>query len=216
MLATFALLGTLLTAPVQDKDKVNFAHNFTKGQTVAYELNFKGKTDGGDMEVNAAFTISFGDKVVKGTDVTVSPKSMKMTRDGQDAGGGGTGDVKFVLDEHGMPDSVSMEGDSGMLVIPLVLSYLPNKELAVGDTFDINYDKNSTSFKGTGKYEGMEKVNDKSLPKISVKAKLNPGGGGEGDLDYVFFFDKDSGHIALLKGKAAVDNQEFNFVLTKK
>ena len=216
MLATFAILGTLLTTPIQDKDKVNFAHNFTKGQTVAYVLNFKGKGDGGDMEVNADFTILFGDKADKGTSVTVSPKSMKMTHDGQDAGGSGSGDMKFILDEHGMPDSVSMQGDSGMLVIPLVLSYLPNKELAIGDTFDINYDKDQTTFKGTGKFEGTEKINDKTLPKISIKAKLNPGGGGEGDLDYVIYFDKDSGHIALLKGKAAVDNQEFNFVLTKK
>lgn len=216
MLGTFALLGTLLTIPAQDKDKVNFAHNFTKDQTVAYELNFKGGGGGSDREMNVAFTILFGEKEAKGTSVTVSPKSVKMTQDGETRDQSGVGDMKFILDEHGMPDSISMNGDSVMLVIPLVLSYLPNKELAVGDTFDINYDQSGTTFKGTGKYDGIDKANDKSLPKLTIKAALNPGGEGEGQLEYAIFFDKESGHIALLKGKADVETQQFNFVLTKK
>lgn len=216
MLATFALLGTLLTIPVQDSEKVNFAHNFTKGQTVAYDLNFKGNGGQGEMEINAAFSILFGDKADKGTNITLSPKSMKMKAGGQDIDQPGAGETKYILDEHGMPDTISMEGMEGIFVIPLVLSYLPNKELAVGDSFDIDWKKDTTTFKGTGKYEGTDKFNDKTFPKISIKAKLNPGGQGDGDIDYTILFDKDAGHVVMLKGKVDVDSQEFNFVLTRK
>lgn len=216
MLATFALLGSLLTFPVQDTNKVNFAHNFAKGQTLAYELKFDGHGVQGDMEIDAAFSILFGDKADKGTNVTITPKSIKMKGGGQDIDQPSNGDTKYILDEHGMPNTVSMDGSEGIIVIPLVLSYLPNKELAVGETFDIDWKKDTTSFKGTGKYEGTDKVDEKSFPKITIKAKLNPGGQGDGDIEYAVYFDKEAGHIALLKGKVQVENQEFNFVLTKK
>ena len=215
MIGTIALLGTLLTTTHQDK--INFAHVFTAGQTVAYDFNLKGGGDQGEMEVNASLSILIGDKADKGTNVTLTPKSMKMSVNGQEMDrGSGAGDTKFTLDEHGMPDTMSMNGDSAILTLPLILTYLPNKELEVGESFDINVKNGDTTYKGTGKFEKMETGGEKPLPQLSVKAVLGTGDGHDGNLDYTVSFDQSTGRIVLIKGTAILENQEFKFTLTKK
>ena len=75
MIATVALLGTLLTTP--HMEKVNFAHNFAQGQTASHELKITGAEAGGDIETNAAFTLLMGEKTTSGTNVTVKPTAKK-------------------------------------------------------------------------------------------------------------------------------------------
>lgn len=214
MLATLALFGTLLTTPVE---KVNFAHNFAKGQSLAYDMNFTGSEGGGEIEIKAAFTVDYGDRTDKGTNVVLKPKSLKMSANGNEMDqSDGLGDLNFCLNANGMPDDLKMDGPTGMLAIPFVLSYLPNKELEVGDTFDINYSTGNISYKGAGKFEGMEKIGEKTLPKLTIKATLKPGDQGEGELTYTVYFDPQSGHVDTIKGGALVENNEFKFTVSKK
>jgi|GEM_PF-5320921 len=215
MIATIALLGTLLTTP--HMEKVNFAHNFAQGQTALYDLKITGTGGGGDIEMNAAFTLLMGEKTTSGTNVTVKPTAMKMSMNGNDVDQSDeVSEFKYVLDEHGMPETINMTGREMVIIIPLVLCYLPNKELDVGDSFDVDFEKGDATVKGTGKFEGMEKVGEKSLPKLSIKSLLHAGQGNDSELTYTSVFDPATGRIALIKGTAVVGNQEFNFELTKK
>ena len=218
MLATLTLTSALLAS--QAADKVNFAHRFTKGESLDYTFQVKGDADNGPMEINAAFTVTVGEKVTKGTNVTVTPKSLKMSMDGNEMDQGSSiGDTKYTLDPFGVPDVLTMEGASGILMIPFILSYLPNKELASGDAFDIKWENEGAYIKGSGKFDGEGKVGEKSLPKLSMKTSFKPSGSGdphEAQMTYDVFFDKDSGHVSMVKGKVDVDAQHFDFTLTRK
>ncbi|MBS1715893.1 MAG: hypothetical protein JST30_16315 [Armatimonadetes bacterium] len=218
MLATLTLSTVLFAG--QSADKVNFAHRYAKGETLEYTFQVKGDADNGPMEINSAFTVKVGEKAEKGTDVTVVPKMLKMSMDGNEMDQGSSlGETKYTLDAFGLPDNVSMEGASGILMIPFVISYLPNKELASGETFDVKWDKEGAFVKGSGKYDGEGKVGEKTYPKLSMKTTFKPTGGNdphEAQMTYDVYFDKESGHVSMVKGKVDVEAQHFDFTLTRK
>ena len=214
MLATFALIGALFTAPLSEK--VNFAHTLTAGKSLNYSFEFNGETPQGEMKVEALYTILVGDKATKGTNITFTPSSVKMNFSGQEMDQtAAIGESKYVLDEHGTPDTLTMDGMSAITTIPLLITYLPNKELEIGDTYPIDVKVGQVTFKGTGKYEGDETTEGKATSKLSVKATLGTGDGQDGSLDYTMFFDKESGTVTLLKGKASMESQEFTISLKK-
>ena len=215
MLGTFALLTTLMTSPAQDK--VNFTRVFTAGQKLTYNFDLKGGTDQGDMQIEAGFEVLVGDKAEKGTNVTLTPKKVSMNMNGQVMDQtGDSSTMKFILDEFGMPDTINMSGSTAVLTLPFLITYLPNKELEVGDTFTIDWKGGDVTYKGTGKFEGMETLEGKAWPKLSVKAVLHPGDDHDGELTYNVYFDKETGLVNLVKGAASVEAQEFKFTLTKK
>lgn len=215
MLGTFLLLGTLLTTPIEDK--VNFTRVFTSGQKAEFSFDLKGSGDQGEIAFETGFEILTGDKADKVTNVTLTPKKLVMNMGGQIMDQSSeVAALNFKLDEFGMPDTFNMSGNTAILTLPLLITYLPNKELEVGETFNIDWKSGNVTYKGTGKFEGMETIDGKSWPKLAVKAVLHPGEDHDGELTYSVYFDKESGSVNLVKGGASVESQEFKFTLTKK
>lgn len=211
MIGKLALLCALMTAA--SADKVNFVHTFTKGDSIPYELEVKG---GESMEMSTSVNLVIGEKDSKGTNVTVVPKSMKMQVSGQDIDQPEAKETKFLIDANGMPDKIDMHESGGFLTIPLILTYLPSKELEVGESFNIDFKAGEATYKGTGKFEGVETVGEMSVAKLSVKSVLHVGEGPDGSLDFTVNYDPTAGRVLLAKGQIDMQDQKFSFTLTKK
>lgn len=215
MIGTLALVGALLTSPTMDK--VKFNHTYTAGQKETYTFDLKGDTSQGEMAFETGFDVVFSDKSEKGTPVAVKATKLNMNMGGQVMDrSSDTPELKFVLDEFGMPDSFNMEGEQAILTLPFLITYLPNKELEVGEEFKIDWKAGDITYKGSGKFEGTETVDGKTWPKLAVKAVLHPGEDHDGELTYSVYFDKDNGKVMLVKGAANIESEEFKFTLTKK
>ncbi len=214
MIGTFTLIAALLIPSTQEK--VNFSPRFETGRSSTYTFEFGGKTNQGDVLAKAEILITFGDKKDTKTSAVVTTKSMSMTMNGQEQSSSLPGDLSVTLDEHGVPESASLQGSGGMVLIPMVFAYLPNKELAPGDTFDIAWKTESLSYKGLGTFEGLEDLSGKKLPKLKVKSRLEPSEGDAGDLDLHIWYDPQLGQVAKLEGTAKVGNDSFNFTYTRK
>ena len=209
MLTTTALFCGLLFSPVVDK--VDLSHNFTKGTNLAYNIKIDVT---GDTNISASVLLkwTYGDKDEKGVKTVVKPENLAVNINGEDHSEP-LSETTFLLDQSGMPDSFSMDGPETLMVIAHVATFLPAKTLDAGESFTIDWKRDSATMKGTGKFEGMEKVDGKDLAKLSMKVTLSPKGddSGVGTLDYVSYFDPATGHVQSAKGTGSVDSHEFKF-----
>ena len=215
MIAALSLIGTLLVTP--QIEKVKFSHIFESGKTISYELNVTGDQGGQSMVIDVAVDLIIGEKSEKGMGATISPKTLKISAAGNDMDqSSALSDMKTVLDENGVPQELELNGVSTFTSVMFILTYLPNKELEVGDSFDFKFTKGSVSVKGTGKFEGVEKLNEIEMQKLKISSTVTPESGGEGELTYSVLFDKAQGRVMLVTGKAVVEGQEMNILLKKK
>lgn len=212
MLATLSIIGTLLTSlPLE---KVNFAHIFEPEKTISYTLNVTGNQGGQEMKIASSVDLLIGSKTEKGTNVTLSPKTLTINAGGNEMDQTSSlSDSKILLDANGIPDNLELNGTNTFVSVMLILTYLPNKELEVGDTYEFSFKRGSVAVKGSGKFEGTEKLNDVEMQKLKVTSTVTPESGGDGELTYTVLFDKSKGRVVEVTGRANVEGEELDISL---
>ncbi len=207
--ALLALMGSFVVASAQDK--VNLVHDQSEGRKLSYVMTFGGSQGELTMKLTTAFDLAYGAKQDGLTATTITPTSfrVKMGENESDQPTM-TGALNLMVDAFGMPKEVSTQGPEFLMAMFLLMSYLPNKELSVGDSFSVAWKTASAEFSGEGKLIGIDQVEGKPVARLEVKSSLKAGEGEAGQLAYVVSYDSTTKAILKTDGTATVGDQKFD------
>ncbi len=216
MLATLTLAAMMAQQPAATAQATDFTHKFTKDETMAYAVKVSGSDNGTDVVFDLEFEVTATGEAKDGK----TPCHIKFQRVVASFGGSeqpmDMAELDVTLDKFGAPTSMDMEGASGVAYVALVLQYLPNKSLAVGEGFKAELDLGGAKVAHEGTYSGDEELAGKKYSVIKSKSTLTPTGQEPGNLTSKSFFDSTTGKVVRIDSTIATPDGEFKLTVTAK
>ena len=212
MIATLILASAHLAAPAS-LEAVNFVHNYKQDDKSSYELHITSVTS--DEEVFAEFELAIRSSPKNGKTKSVFTFTA-LEMNGEDMTSI-AGAIDFDLSKHGVPTSLDMESVNNVLLIAfvaLLTTDLPAESLNVGDSFKLNLLK-SPDYKGSGKFEGMKKVDGVELAVLKSKGVLIIDD-EDADLTVTTYYDPASKTVVMTSATIDLTDQGFDLELKRK
>ncbi len=197
------------------ENKVDFSHPYVSGSKESYE--FRAKSVGGNEEFSATsfFDFKVKDTTANGLNIEVTPSKLVMIQGDQVPREFGVSDTPnlFEISKTGIPLVLKPSGATALIQIPLVLLYLPQKELEIGNSDAFDFKLGESSYSGQLKYESHTTVEGKDFEVIKVKSSLDPGDGDVGEINYTANFDVASKAIISIDGTIDIGPMALKFTL---
>jgi hypothetical protein len=112
----------------------------------------------------------------KPTEAEWKVSDMLQVRDGIDNGGDAPEPLLAKLDKHGLPEALSVKGNGAFYVAFSLASYLPAKDVAVGESFKIDWHGKGDAglILGSGKLEEIKTENGVKIAVVKFKVEVTP------------------------------------------
>ncbi len=216
MLATLTLAAMIGQQPTAAAQAINFTYKFIKDETMAYAVKVSGSDNGSDVVFDLEFEVTTTGEAKDGK----TPCHIKFQK--VVASFAGTeqpmemAELDVTLDKFGAPTAMNMEGAGAVAYVALVLQYLPNKSLAVGESFKADLDLGGAMIAHEGTYSGDEELEGKKYSVIKSKSTLTPTGQEPGNLTSKSFFDAVTGKVVRIDSTIATPDGEFKLSVVAK
>lgn len=170
------ILAIALAGFAMSQDKADLSPRHKLAAAAKYRVN--AKVDG-RMEIKGLLET----KIAKAKDSKPTEAEWKVSEavqvmDGNNVGSDGPEPLLAKLDKHGLPEALTVENNGAFYIAYSVASYLPGKELTVGETFKIDWKgKNDGGLiTGNGKLEQIKSEGDLKIAVVKSKVEITPGG----------------------------------------
>ncbi len=215
MLATLTLAALMAQQPAAQA--TNFTHSFKKDETMAYKVKVSGSDSGTDVVFDLEFEVTAtGEAKDEKTPCHIKFQKVIATFGGNEEPMD-LGEMDLMLDKFGAPTAMNMEGAGAVAYVALVLQYLPNKSLKVGETFKADLDLGGAKIKvHEGTYSGEEEFEGKKYSVIKSKSTLTPTGDQPGNLSSKSFYDSASGKVVRIESTIGTPDGEFKLTVVAK
>ena len=213
MLLSLVTLGLTMAPAIVLPDtleKVHLAKVYKVGDIDTYKISFSmGKEGGSEFALAAELT----NKVTKvrdiGAEVEQKVAKFALTQGGGDSGAPAPGIRLQDFDKFGMPTAVSVQNGDVVYIFGAFPGYLPNADVAIGDSFDIKWAAADKSFKleGTGKLVEVLTMDGEKVAKIEGKVMGTPEGESPGQVSYTSYVNLETGKLIKAEGKLSLEDQ---------
>jgi hypothetical protein len=214
MLATLTVAAMIAQQPAAQA--TNFTYRFTKDETMAYAVKVSGSDNGTDVVFDLEFEVTTTGEAKDGK----TPCHIKFQKVVASFGGSeqpmDAPELDVLLDKYGAPTAMDMEGASAVCYVALVLQYVPNKSLSVGETFKADLDLGGARVVHEGTYSGDEELGGKKYPVIKSKSTLTPSGQEPGNLTSKSYFDAATGKVVRIESTIGTPDGEFELSVVAK
>lgn len=163
MLTTLILATATMAAPATIAP-VNFVHGYRQGCKLTYEMAFGFVTG---LELTMTFDLAVGATNNGKTDVL-----LEVTDRGAFSISEEEGAIHLVLDANGVPVMDDIEGMKMTFYFALLTTYLPDKPLDEGDTFEFRRETDAFETSSKGRFSGMEAVDGTTYAVLESEATV--------------------------------------------
>jgi hypothetical protein len=193
-------------------DKIDLTRKYKEGETNKYAVSVKIE-EGNSQEISGKVLVRVKKATAgKLTEVEMLASDVKMLNDGQTADSPTPPTTTYNLDEHQIPESLSVGGDETIYTALSVASYLPAKPLEVGEMFKVAWKSkvDGSKIDGDGKLVEVIEKDGKKLAHLRSKVDFLPGNQKDGaDMEIDSTFDLSTGWLVDSKVKGTVPNGTF-------
>ena len=191
---------------------VNFVHGYKEGDKLTYELAFGSEEIG--MEMNITFDLTVGATNDGKTDITIEVTEYDTSAFGNAEEAERS--VDLVLDVNGAPVMDDVEGNNMMLYIALLTTYLPNKSLDEGGTFEFKRSNDEFEMTSQGKFSGMEEVDGTNYALLESEATAIPSDDDEATLVIKTYYNPANMRVERTSAEINTPNGVFSVSLKMK
>lgn len=197
MALTTLLIATLLAA----QSPAKLAHTYAKDTKATYSIEVKVPDGDGVITSDVTFTSldAEGNHKVSAPKVSVSMGGSEQTAE--------LNIEKIKFDANGLVEQLEFSETGVALILPTVLSYLPNSSVEKNKSFEVKEKRESYTLEGSGKVIEYKEKEGKSQVVIEYKISLTPGGAEPGQLTFKSTFDVATGQLLLSEGTVEIGSQ---------
>ncbi len=209
MLTTLVLAATM-GAPATVAP-VNFVHSYKEKDKLTYEMKLINEEM--DMQADVVFDLTVGATKDDKTNVTIQFTKADM------GGFGPTNDmspIELVLDKNGFPLLNQVQPDNMPLALTLTTTYLPNKKLDVGESFEFERDNHGAPFTCKGKFAGMVDIDGTSYALLESEATIMPGDDHDATLVTKTYYNPATKRVERTSAVLTTPGIAFKMLLTLK
>ena len=206
---TTMVLAAVMAAP-SSVTPVNFVHGYKQGDTLSYEMNFESEDMG--YEMSMTLDLVFGATKDGKTDVTI-----KITEEDSSTGEmQEMDDIELVFDRNGVPIVGELTNNAMIIVIVLMTTYLPNKQLDVGETFEFTRNNEEFEMTSKGKFAGMELVKGADYAVLESDAIVSTEDDGDVTLKIKTYYNLRNKRVERTTAEISTPDGELSLSLTMK
>ena len=208
MLTTLVLAAAM--AASSSVAPVNFVHAYKQGDKLTYAMNFVSEDMG--FEMSMTLYLLFGATKDGKTDVTI-----KITEEDSSTGEmQEMDDIELVFDRNGVPIVGELSANGLMIVIVLMTTYLPNKQLDVGESFEFVRENEEFEMTSQGKFAGMELVKGADYAVLESDAIVSTEDDGDVTLKIKTYYNPRNKRVERTTAEISTPDGELSLSLTMK
>jgi hypothetical protein len=220
-LAMIMAIGFTQTSAHQDvPTKVKLQRVFNKGEKQDYTFTIEFK-DSPSVKLEGAYTLEVTNVLDGGkAEVNERVTKLKVTFEGEALDDSELPEPEtLVYNANGLPEELSDEYDLTS-ILSYVGAWLPNEEVELGGTYNINWIPSGTSIKVSGKATliATGRLYEERVAKIEMELKASGNAElGEATIELTSYLNLETGKVVRIHGKSLllVDgervNTEFDF-----
>ena len=214
LLNSILLVGAVAFATAQSTERHDLSRKPRAGETAKYAISLT-MEESQKVEVSANMSARVQKASEGKSETEVSWTGFKALSEGQEVTEFEAPPTSvYKIGADGMTETFGVQGSQMLPTVWLVSSYLPNKPLAVGESFKVNWQSKSGSgfMTGDGKLDGIEEKDGKKVAVLKWKASVQPDDvDSPAELVFESRFDLASGILISCKGTGATPGGQIKF-----
>lgn len=203
-LAAYAMLALAKAEPVM------LSRQYKDGQSSVYKVSADVDQSGQDLKLSAVLEYKVKKLLEKGAaDVELNATTLDVSVGGSPAPDmGSPGSQMYKGDANGMLKGTQFKQMEALYAIVGICGYVPNKALAVGESYPIEWQSEEFHATGKGTFSEVKELAGKRVAVLKVKVDIVPTGDHAATMEFTSEISLETG--MLLNSSGTVTSEEFN------
>lgn len=211
------LLTSLVLAPSSmgafPAESVKLARTFVEGEAQVFSVKASMDAGTGALALDAEVVFKVKKLIDGGAQIAMSAQKYSSKMDGSDTGEAGPDELMSDFTSNGWPHVMSTENFAWIYILAAAAGVVPDKEVEVGKSFEIDWtskDK-SSSAKGKGKLTELVELNGKKAAKIEYEVDVSPSDPTPGRVKCITYVDRATSAPISCEGTVEVESAAIKF-----